>query len=78
MTYTPSGDDAKEERAKVVKVHPDVEGDHYTIRTMGKDGKEKNTDAAHISKVCLLTDNRMLVAYTNYARRKDKDRFDLL
>ncbi|CAN0228440.1 unnamed protein product, partial [Laminaria digitata] len=54
VAYTPSGDDAKEERARVVKVHPDAGGDHYTIRTMGKDGKEKNTDAAHISKVYAL------------------------
>ena len=53
VAYTPSGEDSKQERAKVVKVHPDVGGAHYTIRTMGKDSKEKNTDAAHISKVCL-------------------------
>lgn len=51
VRYTASGEGAKEERAKVVTVHPDVAGAHYTIRTMGKDGKEKNTDGSHISKV---------------------------
>lgn len=51
VRYTASGEGAKEERAKVVKVHHDVEGAHYTIRMMGKDGKEKNTDASHVSKV---------------------------
>ena len=76
MTYTPSGDDAKEERAEVVKVHPDVGGDHYTIRTMGKDGKEKNTDAAHISKVYiyiyirLLTDTHTLPSICQYMQQE--------
>lgn len=46
----------KEERAKVVKVHPDAEGAHYTIRMLGKDGKERNTTADHISKVFALPD----------------------
>lgn len=56
VRYTASGEGAKEERAKVVRVHPDVAGAHYTIRTMGKDGKEKNTDGSHISKVSLEGD----------------------
>lgn len=56
VRYTPGGDDAKEERARVVKVHPDAEGAHYTIRMMGKDGKEKNTEASRVSKVYALTD----------------------
>lgn len=51
-----AGAEAKEERAIVVKVHPDAEGVHYTIRTLGKDGKEKNTTAEHISKVFALAD----------------------
>lgn len=40
----------------MLKVHPDAEGAHYTIRTLGKDGKEKNTTAEHISKVFALSD----------------------
>lgn len=51
VRYTPSGEGASEERAVVLKVHPDVDGAHYTIRTLGKDGKEKNTEASRISKV---------------------------
>lgn len=46
-----TGSEASEENAVVVKVHPDVDGAHYTIRTMGKDQKEKNTDASRITKV---------------------------
>lgn len=38
-------------RAKVVKVHPDVGGAHYTILPDGKDAKEKNTTADRIKKV---------------------------
>lgn len=41
----------KQERAIVVKVHPDVEEPHYTIRILDNEGREKNTDASHISKV---------------------------
>lgn len=40
----------------MVRVHSDVAGAHYTIRTLGKGGKEKNTDASHISKVSLEGD----------------------
>lgn len=50
------GEPAKEERARVVKVHSDAEGAHYTIRTLGTDGKEKNTTAEHLSKVFGLSD----------------------
>lgn len=51
VRYTPTGEGASDERAVVLKVHPDVDGAHYTIRTLGKDGKEKNTEASRISKV---------------------------
>lgn len=51
MLYTPTAAGEKECRARVVKVHPDAEGPHYTILPHGKDAKEKNTTADRISKV---------------------------
>ncbi|CAM9148326.1 unnamed protein product [Ascophyllum nodosum] len=59
--HTPGGEAENQgassvERAVVVKVHPDGDGAHYTIRTLGKDGKEKNTEASRISKVYAVTD----------------------
>lgn len=59
VRYTPSGEGTSEERAVVLKVHPDLGGAHYTIRTLGKDGKEKNTEASRISKV---SEGRSLVS----------------
>ncbi len=51
MLYTPTAEGEKECRARVVKVHPDAEGPHYTILPHVKDAKEKNTTADRISKV---------------------------
>ncbi|CAM9740054.1 unnamed protein product [Ectocarpus sp. 4 AP-2014] len=56
VLYTPKAEGEKEGRAKVIKVHPDSEGVHYTILPEGKDAKEKNTTGQRISKVHALTD----------------------
>lgn len=53
VLYKPKAEGEKEGRAKVVKVHPDSEGAHYTILPEGKDAKEKNTTGQRISKVCI-------------------------
>lgn len=51
VLYTPTAEGEKEVRARVVKVHPDAGGAHYTIVPHGKDAKEKNTTAERVSKV---------------------------
>eukprot|EP00752_Nemacystus_decipiens_P016309 g14585.t1 len=56
VLYTPTAEGEKEVRARVVKVHPDADGAHYTILPQVKDAKEKNTTAERISKVHALTD----------------------
>ncbi|CAM9848506.1 unnamed protein product [Scytosiphon promiscuus] len=56
VLYKPTAEGEKEGRARVIKVHPDAEGPHYTILPHGKDAKEKNTTADRISKVHALTD----------------------
>ena len=53
VLYTPTAEGEKEVRARVVKVHPDVGGAHYTILPHVKDAKEKNTTAERVSKVSL-------------------------
>lgn len=54
VLYKPTAEGEKEGRARVIKVHPDAEGPHYTILPHGKDAKEKNTTADRISKVNFL------------------------
>lgn len=51
MLYKPTAEGESEIRAKVIKVHPDAEGAHYTILPQGEAAKEKNTTSEHISKV---------------------------
>lgn len=51
VLYTPTAEGEKEVRARVVKVHPDAGGAHYTILPHVKDAKEKNTTAERVSKV---------------------------
>lgn len=52
VLYKPTAEGESEVRAKVIKVHADAGGAHYTILPQGKDAKEKNTTAERISKVC--------------------------
>lgn len=59
VLYKPKAEGEKEGRAKVIKVHPDSEGAHYTILPEGKDAKEKNTTGQRISKVCVYPARRL-------------------
>ena len=61
VLYTPTAEGEKEVRAKVIKVHPDAGGPHYTILPHVKDAKEKNTTAERISKVGVRQKVRLCV-----------------
>ncbi|CAM9746338.1 unnamed protein product, partial [Hapterophycus canaliculatus] len=61
VLYKPTAEGEKEGRARVLKVHPDAEGPHYTILPHGKDAKEKNTTADRISKARSACYSRTLV-----------------